>query len=98
MGELSEARWAEGDPAFLLEEGVGYVREWARAQHSVASVKEALTAIGSPDAMPYLRADVNEFGTGFVELGRVTPQTAALIAQALAEIAARRSVDDECAA
>ncbi|MFI9554823.1 hypothetical protein [Nonomuraea endophytica] len=48
--------------------------------------------------MPYLRADVNEFGAGFVELGRVTPQTAALIAQAVAELAARQSVDDECAA
>ncbi|MFD9940041.1 hypothetical protein ACFWYW_12270 [Nonomuraea sp. NPDC059023] len=97
MGELSETRWAEGDPAFLLEEGVGYVREWARAQHSVAKVKDALTATGCAEAMPYLRADVNEFGAGFVELGRVTPQTAALIAQALAEMAARKSVDEHAA-
>ncbi|MFI6910056.1 hypothetical protein ACIBKY_52990 [Nonomuraea sp. NPDC050394] len=29
-------------------------------------VKTALTSIGSPDAMPYLRADVNDFGAGFV--------------------------------
>ncbi|MFI6540849.1 hypothetical protein ACIBHY_50915 [Nonomuraea sp. NPDC050547] len=97
MGELSETRWAEGDPAFLLEEGVGYVREWARAQHAVAEVKDALAATGCVEAMPYLRADVNEFGAGFVELGRVTPQTAALIAQALAEMAARKSVDERAA-
>ncbi|MEV6153380.1 hypothetical protein AB0L53_23825 [Nonomuraea sp. NPDC052129] len=30
-----------------------------------------------------LRADVNEFGVGFVELGRVSPETAVLIAQPL---------------
>ncbi|HUY48112.1 MAG TPA: hypothetical protein VMV92_20685 [Streptosporangiaceae bacterium] len=36
--------------------------------------------------MPYLHADVNVFGNGVVELGRVTPETAALLAQALREI------------
>jgi len=39
--------------------------------------------LGHADAMPYLHADVNVFGKGVVELGRVTPQTAVLIAEAL---------------
>jgi hypothetical protein len=42
--------------------------------------------------MPYLRADVNVFGTGFVELGRVTPETAALIARALHAVAAQHGI------
>jgi hypothetical protein len=75
--------WIEGEPAFLLEEGVGYVREWARAQHVVSELQQALSELGCCDAMPYLRADVNVFGNGVVELGRVTPETAALLARAV---------------
>ncbi|MBO3752111.1 hypothetical protein J5X84_39120 [Streptosporangiaceae bacterium NEAU-GS5] len=87
--------WAEGDPAFLLEEGISYVREWARAQHAVADLKAALSELGNGDAMPYLRGDVNVFGAAFVELGRVTPQTAALIAQALAHMRDSQNKADE---
>jgi hypothetical protein len=36
--------------------------------------------------MPHLHADVNVFGNGVVELGRVTPETAALISEALREM------------
>jgi hypothetical protein len=32
---------------------------------------------------PYLRADVNAFGHGFVELGRISPETAQRIAHLL---------------
>jgi hypothetical protein len=78
--------WVEGEPAFLLDEGIAYVRAWARAQHAVAEVKQALADLGHPDAMPHLHADVNVFGNGIVELGRVTPETAVLIAQALRQI------------
>ena len=35
--------------------------------------------------MPYLRAEVNVFGIGIIELGRITPETA----QALAALLAR---------
>jgi hypothetical protein len=73
----------ECEPAFLLEEGIGYVREWARAQHAVSALQQALAASDHPEALPYLHADVNVFGTGVVELGRVTPETAAFIAEAL---------------
>ena len=79
----------DGEPAFLLEEGIAYVRGWTRAQRSVAELKEALSEIGREDAMPYLRADVNVFGAGIVELGRITPETADLIAQALRLLSAQ---------
>jgi hypothetical protein len=78
--------WVEGDPAFLLEEGVGYVHAWARAQHAASALQQVLADLGHSDAMPYLHADVNVFGAGVVELGRVTPETATLIVQALLEI------------
>jgi hypothetical protein len=78
--------WVEGEPAFLLDEGIAYVRAWARAQHAATAIRDALADLGRPDAMPHLRADVNEFGNGLVELGRVTPETAVLIARALHKI------------
>jgi hypothetical protein len=73
----------EGDPAFILDEGVGYVRAWAEAQHVVRDLRAVLDKIGRSEAMPYLHADVTEFGSGVVEPGRVTPQTAALLVKAL---------------
>lgn len=89
----------EGEPAFLLDEGIAYVRGWTAAQHSVLELKEALAAIGHNDAIPYLRADVNVFGAGVVEFGRVTPQTAELITKALRLMAARATRTGEgCAA
>ncbi|WP_214110782.1 hypothetical protein [Acrocarpospora catenulata] len=83
----------DGDPAFLLDEGVSYVRAWAEAQCSVSALKEALASMGRNDELPYLRADVNEFGTGFVELGRASPQMVRLIAHALALMASSRNID-----
>ena len=91
--------WADGEPAFLLDEGVAYVRAWATAQHAVSALKQALADLGHADPAPYAHADVNVFGAGVVELGRVTPQTAALIAEALRAMAQRRGRPDEgCAA
>ena len=88
-GAQSDLRWAEGDPAHLLEEGVSYVRRWAHVRRPATSLKDALADVGRAEAMPYLRTDVNEFGAAFVELGRVSPETAALIAQALELLAMR---------
>jgi hypothetical protein len=73
----------EGEPAFLLEEGVAYVRGWAAAQHAVSALKQILIELGQEDAVPRLRADVNVLGAGMVELGYVTPETATLITEAL---------------
>jgi hypothetical protein len=74
---------AEGEPAFLLEEGIAYVRGWANAQHAVSILKQVLSELGMNHAIPRLRADVNILGNGIVELGYVTPQTAAILAEAL---------------
>jgi len=30
--------WIEGESAFLLDEGIGYVRAWATAQHAVSAL------------------------------------------------------------
>jgi len=89
----------EGEPAFLVEEGTAYVRAWATAQLTVSALKKGLADLGETDAMPYVHADVNVFGADIVELGRVTPQTAALIAEALRALASHRiRPDNGCAA
>jgi hypothetical protein len=90
---------AEGEPAFLLDEGIAYVRGWANAQHAVSAIRSALTELGQENAIPRLRADVNVFGAGIVELGHVTPQVAALMAAGLLAMT-HRSVqsDGGCAA
>jgi hypothetical protein len=46
MSEQSDLHWAEGDPAHRLEEGVSYVRAWARAQHAATSLKDGLANVG----------------------------------------------------
>lgn len=90
---------AEGEPAFLLDEGIAYVRGWANAQHAVSALKEALSELGQDEAIPRLRADVNVFGAGIVELGYVTPQTAVLISEALRVMKRSRAPADKgCAA
>jgi hypothetical protein len=89
----------EGEPAFLLDEGIAYVRGWAQAQHSVAALRDVLSELGRADAMPHLRADVSIAGKGIIEIGRVTPQTADLILQALRALAAHHNRSgDGCAA
>ena len=88
----------EAEPAFLLEEGIAYVRGWTMAQHSAMALKDALAGLGQENAMPYLRADVNVFGAGIVELGRVTPETADLIARALRMMTSAAGKRDGCAA
>jgi hypothetical protein len=89
----------EGEPAFLLDEGIAYARGWAQAQHAVSALKQALADLGHEDAMPHLRADVNVFGSGFVELGRISPQVATLIAEALHALTSKKDgPQDGCAA
>ena len=96
--EGDELSLVEGEPAFILDEGIAYVRGWMDAQQSVVTIKAALAELGQDGAMPYLRADVNAFGRGIVELGRVTPQTAILIAKALCAMASHTGSDDGRAA
>jgi hypothetical protein len=75
----------EAEPAHILTRGIAYVRGWARAERAVAALRRQLRARGLDDALPYLKADVNVFGNGFVDLGRITPETAHALANLLAD-------------
>jgi hypothetical protein len=72
------------EPAHILAEGIAYVRGWARAARAATALEKELQACGLTDAIPYLHAEVNAFGVGMVELGRVTPDTAYALAALLA--------------
>lgn len=76
---------ADAEPAYLLTEDIAYVRGWANAARAVAALEKELRTCGLTDAFPYMRAEVNIFGVGLVEVGRITPETA----QALATLLAR---------
>ncbi|MEU4891538.1 hypothetical protein AB0B12_01830 [Streptomyces sp. NPDC044780] len=58
-------------------------QEWYAARDAAAALRDVLTAAGMQRDFPYLRADLNAFGHGFVELGRVSPETAERMAELL---------------
>ncbi|WP_436772208.1 hypothetical protein [Yinghuangia sp. YIM S09857] len=62
---------------------------WYEARDATALLRDVLIAADLAEHLPYLRADVNAFGHGFVELGRTTPaavkRIASLIALGLAD-------------
>lgn len=72
---------------------------WYEARDATAQLRDVLIAAGLAEHLPYLRADVNAFGHGFVELGRTTPaaakRIASLIALATAEGRRITSTDQE---
>jgi hypothetical protein len=74
----------EAEPAHLLDKGVPYVRGWAHAARAATALESELRACGLDGALPYLRADVNVFGVGIIELGRITPDIAYALAALLA--------------
>jgi len=57
--------------------------EWYAARDAVAALRDVLIAAGLHKDFPYLRADLNAFGQGLIELGRVSPQTAERLAELL---------------
>ncbi|WP_326687942.1 hypothetical protein OIE63_12780 [Streptomyces sp. NBC_01795] len=50
--------------------------EWYAARDAVAGLRDVLIAAGMERDFPYLRADLNAFGHGLIELGRISPETA----------------------
>ena len=58
-------------------------REWYAARDAVAALRDVLTAAGLEREFPYLRADLNAFGMGLIELGRISPETAQRLAELL---------------
>jgi hypothetical protein len=74
----------DAEPAYILTEGIAYVRGWAHAARATAALEKELRDCGLTDAFPYLHAEVNVFGVGLIELGRITPETAHALAALLA--------------
>ncbi|WP_020131212.1 hypothetical protein [Streptomyces sp. 303MFCol5.2] len=56
---------------------------WYAARNATTAVRDALVRAGLGKDFPYLRADLNAFGHGLVELGRVSPDTAERLAELL---------------
>ncbi|MDQ1295874.1 MAG: hypothetical protein QG608_3761 [Actinomycetota bacterium] len=69
---VGTGRWSSGDRA-----------AWYEARDAMMLLREVLVAAGVGRAFPYLRADLNAFGDGIVELGRTTPEAAARVADLL---------------
>ena len=66
---------------------------WYEAREAVAALRDVLIAAGLAEHFPYLRADVNAFGHGIVDLGRTSPEAAARLAELLAR--AEATADEE---
>ncbi|MFF4896719.1 hypothetical protein [Streptomyces sp. NPDC001068] len=56
---------------------------WYAARNATTALRDALIRAGMEMDFPYLRADLNAFGHGLVELGRVSPATAERLAELL---------------
>jgi hypothetical protein len=88
------------EPAHILEPGIPYVRGWAHAARAAAALENELRACGL--SFPHIRAEVNVFGVGIIELGRITPNTAnaltALLGQARNASTAKEDTNHDSAA
>ncbi|MEU6554626.1 hypothetical protein ABZ915_30780 [Streptomyces sp. NPDC046915] len=56
---------------------------WYAARNATTALRDALVRAGLEKDFPYLRADLNAFGHGLVELGHVSPATAERLAELL---------------
>jgi hypothetical protein len=56
---------------------------WFAARDAVMALRDLLKAAGLAKAFPYLQADVNAFGNGFVNMGRTIPAAARRLAELL---------------
>ncbi|MGY5629720.1 hypothetical protein ACW7N6_12770 [Streptomyces sp. UC1A3] len=57
--------------------------DWYAARNATTALRDALVRAGMERDFHYLRADLNAFGHGLVELGRVSPATAEHLAELL---------------
>lgn len=65
---------------------------WHEARAAALALRDQLTAAGLARNFPFLQADVNAFGHGFVHLGHTTPSAAQHLADLLG--AARDAMGD----
>ncbi|MDT0456979.1 hypothetical protein RM550_14745 [Streptomyces sp. DSM 41527] len=73
----------EGDPEDAARWSPLETDEWYAARNATTALRDVLTAAGMARDFPYLRADLNAFGHGLIELGRVSPETAERLAELL---------------
>ncbi|MYW04521.1 hypothetical protein [Streptomyces sp. SID3343] len=66
---------------------------WYVARSAVMGLRDVLIAAGMEADFTYLSADVNAFGNGIVNLGRITPATTRRLTALLR--AAREALGDE---
>ena len=57
--------------------------EWFEARTAALDLRDMLKAAGLARYFPYLQADVNAFGNGFVNIGRTTPYATQRLADLL---------------
>ncbi|WNI18074.1 hypothetical protein [Actinacidiphila sp. ITFR-21] len=57
--------------------------EWYAARDATTALRDVLASAGLQREFPFLRADLNVFGHGFIELGRISPATAHRLADLL---------------
>lgn len=70
---------------------------WYAARNATSALRDAFINAGMEKDFPYLRADLNAFGHGMVELGRVSPETAERLAELLRRaLVSGLTVGDEC--
>ncbi|MFF9123840.1 hypothetical protein ACF09J_11130 [Streptomyces sp. NPDC014889] len=69
---------------------------WYAARNATTALRDALVRAGLEKDFPYLRADLNAFGHGLVELGRVSPDTAERLAELLRLALASGFGTDRC--
>jgi hypothetical protein len=56
---------------------------WQMARQAATTLRGTLKLAGLERDVPHLRGDLNAFGQGYVELGRVAPHTAERLAELL---------------
>ncbi|MGD9483537.1 hypothetical protein WDH52_09770 [Streptomyces sp. TRM70308] len=66
---------------------------WYEARRAAVELRDVLAAAGLARSFPFLQADVNVFGHGFVNLGRTTPAATQQLAYLLNE--ARKAMGDQ---
>lgn len=70
---------------------------WYAARKATSALRDVFVKAGMEKDFPYLRADLNAFGHGLVELGRVSPETAERLAELLRRaLTCGLTVGDEC--
>ena len=82
----------EGEPRDAATWSPLDTEEWYAARNAVSALRDVLTAAGMEKEFPYLRADLNAFGHGLIELGRISPETAERVAELL-RLALRSTAD-----